>query len=444
MPESLSRKLHRIAETAKAYPEFQFKTLAHLLTVQMLGEALGKLRKDAAAGIDEVTAKQFEANQQRNLADLHQRLRERRYRAQPLRRVYIEKEDGKQRALAIPTLEDKIVQKATSELLNRIYEADFLPCSYGYRPKRSAHDALEELAGDLNAGKMNYVLDADIQDYFGSIVRSELEKMLQKRIQDKDILRLIGKWLHVGVIEDGRLLMSEDGTYQGSVISPLLANVYLHEVLDRWVEIDVKPRMKGAISLYRFADDFVMCFERKDDADRVMAVLARRFSRYGLTLHPEKTKLIEFGPTAWGNNREKPPSPPTFNFLGFAIINAGNQVRTSVKLKTMSKRLSRGLKRVAQWCRANRHQPLEDQYRRLRAVLRGHYQYYGRRTNYRAIASFHNGVIHIWRKWLDRRDRDRHMQWNRYVFILKKYPLPRPRITQARFGYTIPLFGEVI
>jgi group II intron reverse transcriptase/maturase len=260
MPEPLSTKLNRLTETAKKWPEFQFRTLAHLINEEMLDRSFCELKRDAAAGVDEMTAREYGKNLRENLKGLYVRLRERRYRAQPLKRVYIEKGDGKKRPLSIPVLEDKIVQKATVDILSRIFEADFLPCSYGYRPGRNAHQAVQGLQKEIVLGQVNHILEADIQDYFGSIVRQMLKEMLEKRIADKDVLRLIGKWLAVGVIEDGRLLLSEDGTYQGSVISPLLANVYLHEVLDLWMEREVKPRMRGAVKLFRYADDFVVCF----------------------------------------------------------------------------------------------------------------------------------------------------------------------------------------
>ncbi len=276
-----------------------------------------QLRHDAAAGVDGVTAEDYGKNLEINLKSLHQRLKDGRYRAEPLRRVYIEKEDGKKRPLSIPGFEDKIIQRAASELLNKIYENDFLTCSYGYRPGKSAHDALDDIQRDITIGKASYVLDADISDYFGSIVRSELMKMLQRRVTDKHLLALIGKWLRVGVIEEGRLLHSENGTYQGSVISPILANVYLHEVLDIWFEKEVAPRLKGEAKLYRYADDLIATFQYKEDADRFLQVLRKRFEKFGLKLHPEKTQMIEFGRNAWAKSKNTKIKPATFNFLGF-------------------------------------------------------------------------------------------------------------------------------
>ncbi|MDQ2949804.1 MAG: group II intron reverse transcriptase/maturase [Acidobacteriota bacterium] len=442
--QSLSTELNRISETAKQYPTYTFRTVAHLINVELLTESFRQLRKDAAAGVDEITARDYQKNLQRNLEDLHRRLREGRYRAQSLRRVYIDKEDGKKRPLSIPALEDKVVQKATADILSRIYEQDFLSCSFGYRPRRNAHDAVGAVWQKITLGKASYVLEADIRDYFGSIVRKELKQMLQKRIADQAVLRLIGKWLQVGVVEDGKLLMSEDGTYQGSVISPLLANVYLHEVLDLWVEQIVKPRMRGEISLCRFADDFVVCFQYRSDAERFQQVLPKRFAKYGLTLHPDKTRLLAFGRFAEQEARRTGRrKPETFDFLGFTFYcGKTREGKFSVKLKTKSKRLGRGLLRVAAWCRKNRHQPLSEQRARLAEVLQGHYQYYGLRSNARSLAKFFQGVRSLWRKWLGRRSRSTAVSWGKFEKILKKYPLPRPRITQGQRRNQLMLFGE--
>lgn len=435
IPESLSTKLNRLSEVAKTDPTKQFQNIAHLISKEMLTWSLQQLRKNASAGIDGVTARDYEKNLQANIANLYERMLADKYRAQPLRRVYIEKEDGKKRPLSIPALEDKIIQRAAAELLNRIYENDFLSCSYGYRPGRSAHDALDDIGYDITFGKAAYLLDADISDYFGSIVRNELMKMLQKRVADKNLLRLIGKWLNVGVIEDGKLLLAENGTYQGSIISPILANVYLHEVLDLWFENEVKPRLKGKAKLYRYADDLVATFQYKEDADRFMQALPKRFEKFGLRLHPEKTKLIEFGRTAWWKSKKSGVKPQTFNFLGFThYCGTTRKGKFSVMVKTMSKRLIRGLKRVRVICKDRRHRSLPEQYDHLRSILMGHYNYYGRISNFRSIAKFHDEIQYIWRKWLGRRSNNDHMNWNKMEKILKKYSLPKPRITQGSFS----------
>jgi RNA-directed DNA polymerase len=446
MPMSLSTKLNRISETAKQQKSYVFRTLAHLINTELLAESFQQLRKDAAAGVDDLTAREYQKDLQINLADLHRRLREGRYQAQALRRVYIDKEDGKKRPLSIPALEDKVVQKATSLLLERIYEQDFLPCSYGYRPRRNAHDAVNAIRDKIVLGKVNYVLDADIRDYFGSVVRSELKSMLQKRIADEAVLRLIGKWLSVGVVEDGKWLLSENGTYQGSVISPLLANVYLHEVLDLWFEEVVRPRMKGEVALYRFADDFVVCFQSRSDAERFLQVLPKRFAKYGLTLHPDKTRLIRFGRFAvQDSDKDGKRKPDTFSFLGFTFYCGKTRWgKFTVKLKTMSKRIRRSLLRIGDWCRQNRHCPLSEQQERLTAVLQGHYQYYGVRTNSRSLAQVYRGTRILWRTWLGRRHRSGAVSWQKFEMILKRYPLPSPRITHGQRWNQLPLYGEVV
>ncbi len=445
MPLSLSTQLRWIAATARKYTRFQFKTIVHLLNVEMLERAYASLRKSAAAGIDKVTAADYGRDLRGRLMDLHARLKAGRYRAQPLRRVQIGKEDGRQRPLSIPVLEDKIVQKAASLVLERIYENDFLDCSYGYRPQRHAHQAVDAIRANIERGRVNYVLDADIQDYFGSVVRKKLEGLLNKRIGDRDLLRLIGKWLQVGAIEDGRLLLSEDGLHQGAVISPLLANIYLHEVLDLWIEQTVKPRMRGEVTLYRFADDLLLCFEQKEDAENVSRALPKRFLKFGLTLHPEKTKLIEFGRRAWSKGLRTGKKPKTLNFLGFTFICGGSRKgKFRVKVKTMSRRVGRSLRRVAQWCKYNRHQAVHAQWRRLCAVLRGHYLYYGRRTNAASLVTFRWRVERLWHKELSRRSRGGPIPWPRFQALLRRYPLPPARITEGRFPTTLRLFCELV
>src|SRR5712691_8758169 len=273
--------INRIAELAKEDPKRQFSSIAHLITVAKLYEAFRGLRKDASAGIDGVTYQQYETNAEENIRQLHQRLKEGKYRAQPLRRVYIPKEDGKQRPISIPALEDKIVQKVAVDLLNAIYEQDFLDCSYGFRPGRGQHQALDEVGRVTCTRPTGWILEIDIRAYFDSIVREQLVEMIEKRVSDVSVLRLIGKWIKVGVIEDGKLLVSETGTGQGQPISPLLANIYLHHVLDEWFEEVVKPRLNGEAHEIRFADDAILCFEHKGDAEKVKEVLTKRFGKFG-------------------------------------------------------------------------------------------------------------------------------------------------------------------
>ena len=427
--------IDRLTELAKEEPKRQFFSIAHLITEAALDAAFRSLRKDASAGIDGVTYEPYETNIEENIRQLHQRLKEGKYRAQPLRRVYIPKEDGKQRPISIPALEDKIVQKAVVNLLTAIYEQDFLECSYGFRPGRGQHQALEEVGRVICTRPTGWVLEIDIRSYFDSIVRSALVEMIEKRVNDGSVLRLIQKWIKVGVIEDGKLLMSETGTGQGQPISPLLANIYLHHVLDEWFEEEVKPRLKGEAHEIRFADDAILCFQHREDAEKVLSVLSKRFEKYGLTLHPEKTRLIEFGRFARGNAKKQGKKPATFNFLGFTHICARSRKgKFAVHVKTIAKRLRRGLKAIAEWCQEHRHDPVSDQQKTLNAKLRGHYQYYGRPTNYRSIGQFYREVRRIWRKWLNRRTRGRGLTWERFAEILRQYPLLPPRIMHAWAG----------
>jgi RNA-directed DNA polymerase len=312
--------IDRIAELAKEDPKRKFFSIAHLITAEKLHAAFLRLRKDASAGIDGVTYAQYEINAVENICQLHRQLEEGKYRAQPLRRVYIPKEDGKQRPISIPALEDKLVQKVMVDLLNAIYEQDFLDCSYGFRPGRGQHQALDEVGRIICTRPTGWILEIDIRAYFDSIVRVNLVEMIEKRVSDGSVLRLIRKWIKAGVIEEGRLLVSETGTGQGQPISPLLANIYLHYLLDEWFEEVVKPRLRGEAHEIRFADDGILCFEHKEDAEKVLSVLPRRFAKYGLTLHPEKTRLIEFGRYAARNAKKQGKKPQTFDFLGFCVL----------------------------------------------------------------------------------------------------------------------------
>jgi len=427
--------IDRIAELAKEDPKRQFFSIAHLITAEKLYAAFLRLRKDASAGIDGVTYAQYETNAVENIRQLHRRLKEGKYRAQPLRRVYIPKEDGKQRPISIPALEDKLVQKVMVDLLNAIYEQDFLDCSYGFRPGRGQHQALDEVGRIICTPPTGWILEIDIRAYFDSIVRENLVEMMEKRVSDGSVLRLIRKWIKVGVIEEGRLLVSETGTGQGQPISPLLANIYLHYVLDEWFEQVVKPRLMGEAHEIRFADDSILCFEHKEDAEKVLSVLPKRFAKYGLTLHPEKTRLIEFGRYAARNAKTQGKKPQTFDFLGFKHICARSRKgKFTVHVKTISKRLRRGLKAIAEWCREHRHDPVDTQQKTLNAKLRGHYQYYGRPTNYRSIWQFYRKVRRIWREWLSRRTRGMRLTWERFVEILRQHPLLQPRIMHSWAG----------
>jgi group II intron reverse transcriptase/maturase len=424
--------IDRIAELAKEDPKRQFYSIAHLITVEKLNEAFRSLRKNASAGIDGVTYLEYETNAEENIRQLHRRLVAGKYQVQPLRRVYIPKENGKERPISIPSLEDKIVQKTVGELMNAIYEQDFLDCSYGFRPGRSQHQALDEVDRVIFTRPTGWILEIDIQSYFDKIVRGILIEMVEKRVGDGSVLRLIQKWIKVGVIEDGKLLMSETGTGQGQPISPLLANIYLHHALDVWFEEEVKPRLKGEAYEIRFADDAILCFQHREDAEKVMRVLPKRLEKYGLTLHPEKTRLIEFGRGATRNAKKQGKQPETFDFLGFTHLCARSRKgKFTVNVRTIGKRLRRGLKAIADWCKQHRHEPVNEQQKTLNAKLRGHYQYYGRPSNYCCIMQFYRRVRRIWREWLSRRTRGRKLTWERYSALLRQHPLLLPRITHS-------------
>jgi len=427
--------IDRIAELAKEDPKRQFYSIAHLMTVEKLYEAFGSLRRNASAGIDGITYAEYEINAEENVRQLHRRLVTGKYQVQPLRRVYIPKENGKQRPISIPSLEDKIVQKVVVDLMNAIYEQDFLDCSYGFRPGRSQHQALDEVRRVICTRPTGWILELDIQSYFDKIVRGSLIEMVEKRVSDGSVLRLIQKWIKVGVIEDGKLLVSETGTGQGQPISPLLANIYLHHALDVWFEDVVKPRLKGEAYEIRFADDAILCFQHRADAEKVMRVLPKRFEKYGLTLHPEKTRLIEFGRHAARNAKKQGKQPESFDFLGFKHLCARSRKGGfTVHVRTLAKRLRRGLKAIADWCKQHRRTPVNQQQQALNAKLRGHYQYYGRPTNYHRIWQFYRRVCRIWREWLGRRTRGRPLRWDRYNAILRQHPLLLPRITHAWVG----------
>jgi group II intron reverse transcriptase/maturase len=422
--------IDRIAELAKEDPKRQFYSIAHLITVEKLYEAFRSLRKNASAGIDGVTFVEYETNAEENIRQLHGRLVAGKYQVQPLRRVYIPKENGKQRPISIPSLEDKIVQEVVVDLMNAIYEQDFLDCSFGFRPGRSQHQALDEVGRVICTRPTGWILELDIQSYFDKIVRGILIEMVEKRVSDGSVLRLIQKWVKVGVIEDGKLLMSETGTGQGQPISPLLANIYLHHALDVWFEEVVKPRLKGEAYEIRFADDAILCFQHREDAEKVMRVLPKRFEKFGLTLHPEKTRLIEFGRYAARNAKKQGKRPATFDFLGLTHLCARSlKGKFTVHVRTMAKRLRRGLKAIADWCQQHRHEPVSEQQKTLNAKLRGHYQYYGRPSNYCCIMQFYRRVCRIWREWLSRRTRGRRLTWERYSALLRQHPLLLPRIT---------------
>lgn len=431
-PETISMRLQRVARLAREMPQVALTTLAHHIDQDLLLEAYRRTRKDGATGVDGQTAQEYAEHLEENLRDLLNRAKSGTYRAPPVRRVHIPKGDGrKTRPIGVPTFEDKLLQRAVTMVLGAVYEQDFRDCSYGFRPGRSAHQALDSLWKRLMAVGGGWVLELDIEDFFGSLDRRRLREILHQRVRDGVLLRLIGKWLHAGVLEEESLTHPEAGTPQGGVISPLLANVYLHEVLDTWFEDVVRPRMRGVAHLIRFADDAVIVFAREDDARRVMAVLPKRLAKYGLKLHPEKTRLVAFGRPRSGSHEDR---PGTFDFLGFTHYwGSSRRGHPVVRRKTASDRFTRSLRAVSRWCRTNRHLPLIEQQRGLGQKLRGHYGYYGITGNALALARFRNEVRRAWRKWLARRSNSTQMPWERFVRLLERYPLPPVRVVHSAF-----------
>jgi RNA-directed DNA polymerase len=419
-----------------------FTSLAYLMDIDWLYEAWRRTRKGGAAGVDGQTAAEYERDLEANLRSLLERAKSGTYRAPPVRRVHIPKggsggQATETRPIGIPTLEDKVLQRAVAMLLEPIYEQDFYDCSYGFRPGRSAHQALEALWKQAMDSRGGWVVEVDIRKFFDTLDHRHLRELLGERVRDGVLLRLIGKWLSAGVMEDGSISYPDSGSPQGGVVSPLLANVYLHYVLDDWFEREVKPRLKGRAYLVRYADDFVIGFTEEEDARRVMQVLPKRFGRYGLTLHPDKTRLVPFRqpPKAGGGPTGKPGTPGkpgTFDLLGFthywAKSRKGNWV---VKRKTASSRLSRAVRSIAQWCRLNRHRPIGEQQQTLGQKLRGHFAYYGITGNATALSAFRLAVVRCWRKWLSRRNRERGMTWDVFNRLLGRYPLPAARVVHS-------------
>jgi len=428
---TMSTELQRISELAKQDPTLQFTSLAHLLGSELLGEAYRRLRKDASPGVDGLTAQEYEQNLEGTSKICIGACGKDGTAPNPCGGSTFEQE-GKRRPLGVPALEDKIVQKAVALVLEAIYEEDFLPCSYGYRPGRGPQDALEAVFRAIVLGKVNYVLDVDIKGYFENVVHEHLMELIQRRIRDRSLLRLIGKWLHVGVLEEGRLLPTTKGTPQGAVISPVLANVYLHYVLDEWMETEVRPRLRGEMHLLRYADDAIICFQHREDAEQVASMLRKRLAEYGLELQEEKTRLIAFGRFAEERmQRQGQKKPLTFDFLGFTHICARSRKgKFTVRVRTARKRMKRAMRRVAEWCQRNRHLPVEEQHRALIRILTGHYAYYGRRGNLLSLCQFFRFVKKIWHKWLQRRAQRRRFTWSAYDEFLRRHPLPRPRIMQ--------------
>lgn len=425
-------KLERVAKLAREAPDMAFRNLAHHIDIDWLREAYRRTRKDGACGVDGQSAEEYAVKLEENLQSLLDRAKSGTYHAPPVRRVHIPKGSGAEtRPLGIPTFEDKVLQRAVAMVLEAVYEQDFLDCSYGFRPKRSAHQALAALQNRSVVMAGGWVLEIDIRRYFDRLDHGKLRQVLRRRVHDGVLLRLVAKWLHAGVLEDGSITYPDAGTPQGGVISPLLANIFLHEVLDVWFDREVKPRLRSKAVLFRYADDAVMLFADETDARKVMEVLPKRFGKYGLELHPDKTRRVDFRrpdrfPPSDGSN-----GPGTFDLLGFTHYwGKARSGKWVVVRRTAKDRFRRALKRVMDWCRKHRHDDVREQHKALGWKLRGHYGYFGIIGNYKAIGRFFHQVKAVWRKWLDRRSQRGSMPWVRFSRMLKRNPLPRPRIAQ--------------
>jgi len=436
-PQTVSTRRQRIAQLAQQDKQMAFTSLNHHLNLSWLLEAFWSTRRDGAPGVDGQTVQDYEADLVNNLRSLLERAKSGTYWAPPVRRVHIPKgSDPKEtRPIGIPTLEDKILQRAVVMVLEPIYEQDFYPCSYGFRPGRSAHQALEDLwrqTMDLDGG---WVLEVDIRKFFDTLDHGHLRELLRRRVRDGVLLRLIGKWLNAGVWEEGAVTYPSTGSPQGGVISPLLANVYLHYVLDDWWLKEVMPRLKGRAFLIRYADDFVIGFEHEEDARRVMEVLPKRFGKYGLTIHPDKTRLVSFQrprQRRGGGEPEPQERPGMFDFLGFTHYwGKSKKGRPTVKRRTAASRIRRFAKAIAGWCRKNRHRPIKQQHQTLSQKLKGHYGYYGITGNYTLLDRAKRLVVGIWRKWLSRRSGKSYLCWTAMMELLGRLPLPAPRVVHS-------------
>jgi group II intron reverse transcriptase/maturase len=440
--DSVPSALERVRQAARKDRKQQFTALLHhVYDIDRLRAAYLGIKRDAAAGIDGETWRHYGENLEGNLLDLSERLKRGAYRAKPVRRTYIAKTDGRLRPLGVPTLEDKIVQRAVVEVMNAIYEEDFVGISYGFRPGRSPHQALDALTAGITTKKVNWVLDADIRDFFGSLTHEWLVKFVEHRIGDKRVVRLIQKWLTAGVLEDGKRVRSEVGTVQGGSVSPLLANIYLHYVFDLWAQQWRKKQAQGDMVIVRFADDFVVGFQHREEAERFLAEIRERFAQFGLELHPEKTRLIEFGRYADKNRRDRGDGKPeSFNFLGFTHISGKTRKGWFTVLRqTMRKRWQAKVQAVRIELKRRLHDPVPEVGAYLRSVVTGHYRYFGVPMNGPALGAFRNAIAHTWRWMLRRRSQKSRMPWSRFAKYAARW-LPHPRICHpyplVRFAVT--------
>jgi group II intron reverse transcriptase/maturase len=412
-----------IAKKAQEHKRYRFRNLYGMLNEELLTESWRAIKKHAAYGVDEISAQDYEQNLEGNIRDLVERLKQKRYRAKLIKRHYIPKGNGKLRPLGIPAVEDKLLQVAATRLLEAIYEQDFLPCSYGYRPEVGAVDAVDKLTVKLQFGYYHYVVEADIKGFYDNMNQEWLVRMLAERIDDRAFLGLIRKWLRAGILDTtGAILHPVTGTPQGGVVSPVLSNVYLHYVLDLWFEKVIKPQCRGEACLLRYADDYICAFESKAEAERFYAALGPRLEKFGLTLAAEKTRILPF-------HRHQPPGQGRFEFLGFEFYWGRDRAgKAHLKRRTARAKLRASLQRFTQWCKENRHQRLRELFKQLNGKLRGYYQYYGVHGNSASLQHFFDGVVRRLWKWLNRRSQRPSYTWPGFKTLLTHFKLERPRI----------------
>ncbi|QOY38311.1 group II intron reverse transcriptase/maturase [Anaerobacillus isosaccharinicus] len=432
----METKLVRIAELAKSQPKMKFTSLAHLLDVEALKQCHYELPSRKAPGIHQTTKEEYELDLETNISDLVKRMKQKSYRPIPVRRTYISKPGTKiKRPLGIPEHEDKIVQRGIAKILNAIYEQDFMDSSFGFRPKRSCHDALKILNVYINTKYTNYVVDADIKGFFNNVDHTWMMSFLKHRIEDPNILRIIARFLKGGYMEEGKLFKTEDGTPQGGIISPILANIYLHYVLDLWFDKVVRKQCKGQAYIVRYADDYVCCFQNKDDAEAFYRALIKRLEKFNLELAEDKTKIIPFGRYAEENCKKNGGTkPPTFDFLGFTHYCSKDQKgKFRVKLKSSSKKMRAKLKECKEWLKASRTTNIHDVKSRLDRSLVGYYNYYCVTDNIKHVSNFKDKVRRLFFKWMNRRSQKKSFNWDKYVLFLKKFPFPVPRTKVSIF-----------
>lgn len=431
MEEQTLTKLALISQRAQREPKFQFTSLAHLLDECFLRECYYSLGRDRACGIDGVTWKEYGEHLEENLKDLVARMKAKRYKPQPAKRVYIPKDEQSFRPLGLPSLEDKIVQKGIARILEAIYEADFLDCSYGFRPYLGCHQAINAVDKTIFCNQINHVIEADIKGFFDNMFHTWIMEFLQVRIKDPSFLLLIRRFLKAGYIDAGELVKTDQGTPQGGNLSPILSNIFLHYVLDLWFEKKIKPKARGKCYLVRYADDYICMVQYADDARNIKQALQERFSKFGLELHPEKTNVISFGRYERENAKRQKRKANTFDFLGFThFCGKSRKGNFIVGRKTSQKKFRKKCREMNEWLKKTRnHKRAKAWWGTLIAKLRGHYQYYGVSGNFRSLKCFYFITIRLVRKWLNRRSQRKSFNWVSFTEYLKHYPLPLPRIT---------------